>query len=219
MPSKSHFLAHFIPGMLLGSVVGLAFGSLLVAGAIPRSYVMEENSNDSIEKSGGERVMGPKEGYTRYSHSTLGYTFDYPENWKMAEYSSSGPDIMVAVDPLKVSTEAEYMTLDMAPGRVWIFAEGARMDRVPGLLDAQIGAAGLSAKVAIDRQENDGPNPAWQNMTDKRYFVDLPEEYKANYNESITIAVAYPNSLENDVAAQAELRAILDSIRFVSAAE
>ncbi len=37
MESKSHFLAHFIPGMLLGSVVGLAFGSLLVASQIPHA--------------------------------------------------------------------------------------------------------------------------------------------------------------------------------------
>ncbi|MFA5946738.1 MAG: hypothetical protein WC813_01825 [Patescibacteria group bacterium] len=39
MESKSHFLVHFIPGMLLGSVVGLAFGSLLVASQIPRVVV------------------------------------------------------------------------------------------------------------------------------------------------------------------------------------
>lgn len=37
MQSKSHFLIHFIPGILLGSVVGLAFGSLLVASQIPHS--------------------------------------------------------------------------------------------------------------------------------------------------------------------------------------
>lgn len=37
MQSKSHFLIHFIPGILLGSVVGLAFGSLLVASQIPRA--------------------------------------------------------------------------------------------------------------------------------------------------------------------------------------
>ncbi len=37
MQSKSHFLVHFIPGILLGSVVGLAFGSLLVASQIPHS--------------------------------------------------------------------------------------------------------------------------------------------------------------------------------------
>jgi hypothetical protein len=37
MESKSHFLAHFIPGILLGSVVGMAFGSLLVATQIPHS--------------------------------------------------------------------------------------------------------------------------------------------------------------------------------------
>jgi len=37
MESKSHFLVHFIPGMLLGSVVGLAFGSLLVASQIPQT--------------------------------------------------------------------------------------------------------------------------------------------------------------------------------------
>lgn len=35
MEHKSHFLAHFIPGMLLGAVVGLAFGSLWVASLIP----------------------------------------------------------------------------------------------------------------------------------------------------------------------------------------
>jgi len=49
MESKSHFLAHFIPGILLGSVVGLAFGSLLVASQIPNSTKIISEVTESGE--------------------------------------------------------------------------------------------------------------------------------------------------------------------------
>ena len=51
MESKSHFLVHFIPGMLPGSVVGLAFGSLLVASQIPRTAITTVSSSTSAPRS------------------------------------------------------------------------------------------------------------------------------------------------------------------------
>jgi hypothetical protein len=48
MQSKSHFLIHFIPGILLGSVVGLAFGSLLVASQIPRQVTGVNSEEEAV---------------------------------------------------------------------------------------------------------------------------------------------------------------------------
>lgn len=60
MQSKSHFLAHFIPGMLLGSVVGMAFGSLLVASQIKipaKSDSGAQSGSLDVKPSGGSREL------------------------------------------------------------------------------------------------------------------------------------------------------------------
>lgn len=58
MESKSHFLIHFIPGILLGSVVGLAFGSLLVASQIPRvSTEQKSPAVTTVSQAGEGEIM------------------------------------------------------------------------------------------------------------------------------------------------------------------
>ena len=92
MESKSHFLIHFIPGMLLGSVVGLAFGSLLVASQIPQQNVgSATESNHTVQSDSGLttaqrpliRSIPDSNGYVGLVYPDASFTLRYkPETFQ-----------------------------------------------------------------------------------------------------------------------------------------
>ncbi len=102
MESKSHFLAHFIPGILLGSVVGMAFGSLLVATQIP-----------SVVSTGSSSITS-----TGFEPRTLlvgDLTLQYPDGWHVYGENTTddanrilpGHSALISPDPIQLNSPSE----------------------------------------------------------------------------------------------------------------
>ncbi|MFA5945482.1 MAG: hypothetical protein WC802_01030 [Patescibacteria group bacterium] len=115
MQPKSLFLAHFIPGILLGSVVGLAFGSLLVATQIPN--VISTSTNSLVSTSSEPHTLAVGK-----------LSLQYPEGWHVfttAIYDNPKrvlPEFTARIspNPIEMHSPAEGSTMS---GGISVYAQ------------------------------------------------------------------------------------------------
>lgn len=179
--------------VIIGAVVAVAAG-------ITAASFLGGNSVTSIEQP---------EQWSTYSNADAGYSFAYPPGWQAVEYvNPDGTIAAAAFDPEYVATQEEYNTLDAPPGRVWVYTTDGMPDS--GGVAATIGDT-IDARLFAMQEDENGPNAAWHNRTDRRYFVALPQA--TGVNNVVVVAVQYVNALEEDSVTQAEINQILASFR------
>ncbi len=155
-------------------------------------------------------------GFSTYINDSYGISLDFPSSWKIQEYV--GPEGVegIAFDPEILSTQTQYETLDMAPGRVWIYFSSGEAGH-ESFEKVSLGKEKILVRVLeSDCVEPDCPNPWWLNRTSRTYYIEFPLDRKTEQLNHVVFEVQYPIALKSDTKVQQELNKMLDSFEFVS---
>ena len=152
-----------------------------------------------------------------YRNPSFNYQVSYPKGWKMAELKD-GEDLVTNAwfDSESVMSADDFGKVDDAPGSIWIYADQGT-ESIVGIENFKTELIGseheVSAKVFESNCEKNCPNPAWENRTDIRYYIDLPEKNRKGKYTSLVIEMNYKNGQLNEKL-DATLNSFLDSFKF-----
>ncbi len=208
-PQKSWFSRHM--------VLGYVFLAVIFLGIVAGIYYVKYGFHKPGQQSAYSEVKSPAaetSDWKTYSNTQTGFEFKYPSDWVLGGYHF-GQASEVAVDPVRVASQADMETLDIAPGLVSVHTEtcatpsGCHVIGYENLKQVNIGInSAVEARTNTVSFQTDSPNPSYLGKHEISYFVDYGQ------NKAQRAEIRYVSDLSDKNLT--DFNQILASFKFAS---